>query len=63
MGYKTVAKALSINDKMVRRWVSHFEREGLEGLKEKEAHQVQGDPRNRQRWKKNYCSSERRMRC
>lgn len=35
MGYKTVAKALGINDKMVRRWVAHFEREGLAGLDEK----------------------------
>jgi transposase len=35
MGYKTVAKALGINDKMVRRWVTHYEREGLPGLEEK----------------------------
>ncbi|MDO7908923.1 transposase [Paenibacillus sp. JX-17] len=35
LGYKTVAKALGINDKMVRRWVAHYEREGIEGLKEK----------------------------
>ncbi|QYR19144.1 transposase [Paenibacillus sp. sptzw28] len=35
MGYKTVAKALGINDKMVRRWVAHYEREGLAGLDEK----------------------------
>jgi transposase len=26
MGYKTVAKALGINDKMVRRWVTHYEK-------------------------------------
>lgn len=35
LGYKTVAKALGINDKMVRRWVAHYEKEGIEGLKEK----------------------------
>jgi transposase len=35
LGYKTVAKALGIDDRMVRRWVAHYEREGIEGLKEK----------------------------
>ncbi|WNQ12862.1 transposase [Paenibacillus aurantius] len=45
MGYKTVAKALSINDKMVRRWVSHYEREGLEGLKEKRGTSSTGRPK------------------
>ncbi|UNK21137.1 helix-turn-helix domain containing protein [Paenibacillus sp. N3/727] len=34
-GYKTVVKALDINDKMVRRWVTHYEKEGIEGLKKK----------------------------
>ncbi|MFC9776175.1 transposase [Paenibacillus chitinolyticus] len=35
LGYKTVAKELGINDRMVRRWVAHYEQEGMEGLKEK----------------------------
>ena len=35
LGYKTVAKTLGIDDRMVRRWVAHYEREGIEGLKEK----------------------------
>ncbi|SMF86792.1 transposase [Paenibacillus uliginis N3/975] len=35
LGYKTVAKDLGIDDRMVRRWVAHYEREGIEGLKEK----------------------------
>ncbi|MFS0838410.1 transposase [Paenibacillus sp. 1P03SA] len=36
LGYKTIAKKLGINDRMVRRWVAHYEQEGMEGLKEKE---------------------------
>lgn len=35
LGYKTIAKKLSINDNMVRRWVAHYQREGLVGLEEK----------------------------
>ncbi|MGW8826117.1 transposase [Paenibacillus lautus] len=35
LGYKTVAKTLGIDDRMVRRWVAHYEWEGIEGLKEK----------------------------
>lgn len=35
LGYKTVAKELGINDRMVRRWVAHYEQEGMKGLEEK----------------------------
>lgn len=35
MGYKTVAKELGIDPSVVRRWVGHFEAEGLAGLEEK----------------------------
>jgi len=35
MGYKTVAKELGIDSSMVRRWVEHFQAEGLAGLGEK----------------------------
>ncbi|MDM5266019.1 transposase [Bacillus wiedmannii] len=35
MGYKTVAKELGIDHSVVRRWVKHFEAEGIKGLEEK----------------------------
>ncbi|GIM48389.1 hypothetical protein DNHGIG_39380 [Collibacillus ludicampi] len=35
MGYKTIAKELGIEHSMVRRWVKHFETEGIQGLEEK----------------------------
>jgi transposase len=35
MGYKTVAKKLGIDHSMVRRWVKHYENEGMKGLEEK----------------------------
>lgn len=35
MGYKTVAKELGIDYTVVRRWVKHFEAEGIKGLEEK----------------------------
>ncbi|MDR7319744.1 transposase [Brevibacillus nitrificans] len=35
MGYKTVAKELGIHHSMVRRWVEHFQGEGMAGLNEK----------------------------
>jgi len=35
MGYKTVAKELGIDHSVVRRWVEHFEAEGMTGLEEK----------------------------
>ncbi|MBG9742865.1 transposase [Paenibacillus alvei] len=35
MGSRTVAKTLGINDRMLRRWITHYERQGIEGLKEK----------------------------
>ncbi|MCA0174281.1 MULTISPECIES: helix-turn-helix domain-containing protein [Bacillaceae] len=35
MGYKTVGRELEIDPKMVRRWVQHFEAEGIKGLEEK----------------------------
>ncbi|MBA2870902.1 transposase [Anoxybacillus calidus] len=35
MGYKTVAKELGIDHSMVRRWVKHYEQEGIQGLEEK----------------------------
>lgn len=35
MGYKTVARELDIHSRMVRRWVKHFEEEGIKGLEEK----------------------------
>ncbi|MBG9735800.1 transposase [Paenibacillus alvei] len=35
MGSKTVAKTLGIDDRMLRRWITHYELEGIEGLKEK----------------------------
>ncbi|MBP1154854.1 MULTISPECIES: transposase [unclassified Paenibacillus] len=40
MGYKTVAKALGINDNMVWRWVAHYEKEALAGLEEKRGKSV-----------------------
>ncbi|MDZ5474687.1 transposase [Bacillus sp. 31A1R] len=35
MGYKTVAKELGVDHSIVRRWVKHFEAEGIKGLEEK----------------------------
>jgi transposase len=35
MGYKTVAKELGIDHSVVRRWVKHYEAEGIKGLEEK----------------------------
>ncbi|WP_316572954.1 transposase [Neobacillus sp. YIM B06451] len=35
MGYKTVAREMGIHHSVVRRWVNHFEAEGMEGLEEK----------------------------
>ena len=35
MGYKTVGRELEITPQMVRRWVQHFEAEGIKGLEEK----------------------------
>ncbi|TKD71904.1 transposase [Pseudalkalibacillus hwajinpoensis] len=35
MGYKTVGRELEIDHKIVRRWVQHFEAEGIKGLEEK----------------------------
>jgi len=35
MGYNTVAKKLGISHSMVRRWVKHYENEGIKGLEEK----------------------------
>ena len=35
MGYKTVARKLGIAHAMVRRWVKHYEQEGIQGLEEK----------------------------
>lgn len=35
IGYKTVATALGIDNRMVRRWMAHYEREGIEGFREK----------------------------
>jgi transposase len=35
MGYKTVAKELGIDHSVVRRWVEHFQDEGMKGLEEK----------------------------
>ncbi|MCA0171466.1 helix-turn-helix domain-containing protein [Bacillus sp. RAR_GA_16] len=35
MGYKTVGRELEIAPQMVRRWVQHFEAEGIKGLEEK----------------------------
>lgn len=66
LGYKTVAKTLGIDDRMVRRWVAHYEREGIEGLKEKEApRRVRrtGDRRRPKPWRKKSCGCERRMPC
>jgi transposase len=35
MGYKSVAAELGIHFTMVKRWVKHYEKEGLKGLEEK----------------------------
>ncbi|WP_342565566.1 helix-turn-helix domain-containing protein [Paenibacillus sp. FSL R7-0345] len=35
LGYKSVAREMGINDSLVRRWVKHFEAEGVKGLGEK----------------------------
>jgi transposase len=35
MGYKSVAKELGIDHTMVRRWVEHYDKEGMKGLEEK----------------------------
>lgn len=35
LGYKSVAREMGIDDTLVRRWVKHFEAEGLKGLEEK----------------------------
>ncbi len=35
MGYKTVAKELGVDYTVVRRWVKHFQSEGMTGLEEK----------------------------
>lgn len=35
MGYKTVAKKMGIDHSIVRRWVKHYEAEGMKGLEEK----------------------------
>nr|WP_246040220.1 helix-turn-helix domain-containing protein [Ectobacillus funiculus] len=35
MGYETVAKELGVDSRMVRRWVKHFETEGMKALEEK----------------------------
>ncbi|MFA4132614.1 MULTISPECIES: transposase [unclassified Brevibacillus] len=35
MGYKTVAKELGIETSVVRRWVAHYQTEGMTGLEEK----------------------------
>ncbi|MEY8349333.1 helix-turn-helix domain-containing protein [Bacillus cereus] len=35
MGYKAVAKELGIDYSVVRRWVKHFEAEGIKGIEEK----------------------------
>ncbi|QSF42846.1 transposase [Paenibacillus tianjinensis] len=35
LGYKNVAREMGINESLVRRWVRHFEAEGLKGLEEK----------------------------
>lgn len=34
MGFKTVAKEFGIDHSVVRRWVKHFEAEGIKGLEE-----------------------------
>lgn len=35
MGYNIIAKELNIDKNQVRRWVKHFEAEGIKGLEEK----------------------------
>lgn len=35
MGYDMVAKEVGISSSVVRRWVKHFEAEGIKGLEEK----------------------------
>lgn len=34
-GYKSVAQEMGIDESLVRRWVKHYEAEGLKGLEEK----------------------------
>ncbi|WP_411830734.1 helix-turn-helix domain-containing protein, partial [Paenibacillus macquariensis] len=35
MSYKSVGKELDIDHSLVRRWVNHFQAEGMKGLEEK----------------------------
>lgn len=35
LGYKSVAQEMGINESLVRRWVKHYQAEGLKGLEEK----------------------------
>ncbi|MCG8396890.1 transposase [Bacillus atrophaeus] len=35
MGYQTIAREMDIDKNQVRRWVNHFQEEGMKGLEEK----------------------------
>lgn len=50
VGFKTIAKELNISTSMVRRWVQHYQIEGLEGLQERRGKAVginKGRPRKK----------------
>ncbi|WP_233403500.1 helix-turn-helix domain-containing protein [Bacillus halotolerans] len=35
MGYQTIAREMDIDKNQVRRWVNHFQEDGIKGLEEK----------------------------
>jgi transposase len=50
MSYKSVAQELEIDHSVVRRWVNHFQAEGMKGLEEKRGKEIGpgvGRPRTR----------------
>ncbi|SIR54441.1 transposase, partial [Paenibacillus macquariensis] len=50
MSYKSVGKELDIDHSLVRRWVNHFQAEGMKGLEEKRGKAIGpgvGRPRTR----------------
>jgi transposase len=57
MGYKTVAKELEIDHSTVRRWVEHYEVEGMRGLEEKRG-KAKGPGKGRPRTRPE-CSEEK----
>lgn len=45
MGYNAIAKELGIDKNQVRRWVKHYNAEGMKGLEEKRGKTSVGRPR------------------